>query len=131
MRSALVGVLLLTAPAFAYDAAPPQSFARPVAGGKFVLVMLQPPGRDFKDDLRTKYSRSGLYPANDPTKPVWTCDWHTDYAANVAVSADGEWAVRVPDVETGLRHWLIGIENRPVPKPAGGWREQPLSLIHI
>lgn len=122
--------LALSAPAVAYDAAPPQSYAKPVGGGKFVLVMLQPEGHDFKPDLRKKYGKSGLYPADAPARPLWTCDWHAEYEANVAVSADGEWAVRVPDVETGLRHWLLGIENRPVPKPGAGWPNQPAVFVY-
>ena len=128
MRS-LLALGLLAAPAVAYEAAPPQSYAKPV-GNKYVLVMLQPEGRDFKDDLRRKYGRSGLYPADDPVKPLWTCDWHAEYERNVAVSADGEWAVRVPDVETGLRHWLLGIEKRPVPKPNEGWPAQPAVFVY-
>jgi len=131
MRSAsVVAVVLLAVPAFAYDAPPLQSYSKPVADGKFVLVMLRPGKNDFKPDLRAKYGKSGLYPADDPTKPLWTCDWCADYHQNVVVTADGEWAVRVADTETGLRHWLLGIEGRAVPKPGDVWQDRPAVMIY-
>lgn len=131
MRTLLIMAgVLFTLPAFAYDAAPLQSYSKPVADGKFVLVMLRPGKNDFKPDLREKYGRSGLYPTDDPTHPLWTCDWCADYADNVVVTADGEWAVRVADVEQGLRHWLLSIENRPVLKPGDGWQDRPAVMIY-
>lgn len=126
----VVAMVLLAAPVFAYDAAPLQSYAKPVADGKFVLVMLRPGKNDFKPELRAKYGKSGLYPADDPTKPLWTCDWCADYDHNVVVTADGEWVVRVADVEQGLRHWLLSIEGRPIPKPGDVWQDRPVVMIY-
>lgn len=131
MRTSSLLVLLACGPSvLAYSAAPPQSFAKAVPGGKFFLVMLQPEGRDFKDDLRKKYGKSGLYAVGDPKSPVWTCDWCADYERNVVVTEGGEWVVRVTDVETGLRHWLLGIEGRPAAKPIDVWQDRPAVMVY-
>ena len=94
--------------------------------------MLQPEGHDFKNDLRKKYGKSGLYPVGDPKSPVWTCDWNADYERNVVVTEDGEWVARVPDVETGLRRWLLGTEDRPAPaaKPTDVWQDRPAVMVY-
>jgi hypothetical protein len=129
MRAVLVlGGLLLAAPAFGYTAAPPHSFAKPTPGGKFVLVMLHqwdgPPGKE----LSKKYGRSGLYPADDLTKPAWTCDWRADWEHNVFASDDGVFAVRVPNSEPGLRRWLLSNDRQVEPKKPG-WEDAP--ALHI
>lgn len=115
--------------AFGYSAAPPQSFAKATADGKHMLVMLRPkPAGDLRTPnlVESKFDRSGLYPIkppgdNTPAEPVWTCDWSADWERNVLVANDAAHVVRVPDVETGLRHWLLNTEgtraNIP-PKPA-------------
>jgi hypothetical protein len=130
MRRALVLCgLLFASPVFAYDPVPPQSFAKPTANGKFVLVMLHPFEGGAKKGLKEKYAQSGLYPADDPTKPVWTCDWKANWERNVFVSNDGIFAVRVPDGDPGLRTWLLMNDHKVPPKPSG-WEDAPALFIY-
>lgn len=131
MRRALAFVLLLVAsPAFAYDAAPPHSFAKPTADGKYVLVMLHGLGGARDVELKKKYAASGLYPADDPTKTVWTCDWKANWETNVFASADGVFVVRVLDRDPGTRHWLLSNEERKVPPKKAGWDDEAALLIY-
>jgi len=130
MRSVLVlGGVLWTSLAFAYDPAPVMSFAKPTPGGKYVLVMLHSFEGATGKGLKEKYGRSGLYPAGDPTKPLWLCDWKADRDWNVFVSDDGVFAVRVPDGEPGLRRWLLQ-HDKPVPPRAAGWDNAPALFIY-
>ena len=56
MRGALIfGGLLFTSTALAYDAAPPHSFAKPTANGKYVLVMLHRLDGPRDTALKKKY----------------------------------------------------------------------------
>lgn len=132
MRSALVGVLLFPAVAIAYSAAPPQSYVKPIPGGKFVLVMITPhESKEHPSVVARRYARSGLYPAEETTNPVWVCDWCAEYQNNVTVSADGEWAVRVLDVEQGLRRWLLGDDDNKPQKPhQPGWEDRPVAWVY-
>lgn len=129
MRGILVlcGVLIAST-ALAYDAAPPHSYTKPTANGKHVLVILHKWDAPNKK-LQEKYERSGLYPANDSTKPAWTCDWRADWESNVFASDDGIFALRVPDGEPGLRHWLLSTE-RPIPSRKPGWQDAPALYIY-
>jgi hypothetical protein len=131
MRGVLVlgGLLLCTAPALGYSAAPPHSFAKPTANGKFVLVMLHDWERPAEKGLNAKYGRSGLYPIDDPTKPVWTCDWRADWERNVFASDDGTFAVRVPDHDPGLRRWVLSYQKSIPEKPAG-WEDGPVLFVY-
>jgi hypothetical protein len=130
MRGALVLVgVLWSSVAFGYDAVPVMSFAKPTADGKYVLVMLHPGDFARSQELKEKYSRSGLYPVDDPTKPVWLCDWKAEREWNVFVSDDGVYAVRVPDGEPGLRRWLLK-QEKPVPPRAAGWEDAPAVFIY-
>ena len=130
MRRALVlAGLLVSAPALAYEAPPPHSFAQPTASGKRVLVMLHPLDGPKDKELKKKYSASGLYPADDPTKPVWTCDWLAEREGNAFASDDGVFAVRVPDLDPGLRHWVLSYQKSIPPKKAG-WEDGPALFIY-
>lgn len=130
MRVVLVLIaVVVTAPAFAYDAPPVQSFAKPTADGKHVLVMLHPFERGVGIGLNKKYARSGLYPVADPTTPVWTCDWSASDRSYVFASDDGIYAVRVPDSDPGLRRWLLSTE-RPIPPKPAGWEDAPALLVY-
>jgi hypothetical protein len=131
MRSALVGVLLLPALAVAYSAAPPQSYVKPIPGGKFVLVMITPhESKEHPSVVARRYGKSGLYKADETKNPVWACDWCAEYQANVTVSVDGEWVVRVLDVERGLRHWLLGDDDRPQKPHQPGWEDRPVAWVY-
>lgn len=121
--------LLFASPAFAYDPVPVQSFAKPTANGKFVLVVLHPFGGGAKKGLKEKYAQSGLYPADDPAKPIWTCDWKADRERNVFVSDDGVFAVRVPDGDPGMRTWVLSYRKQIPPKPVG-WEDTPALFIY-
>jgi hypothetical protein len=130
MRAALALAWgLFAAPAFAYEAVPVTSFAKPTPGGKYVLVMLHPVGTEKAKALKEKYGRPGLYPAADPTRPVWNCDWRADWDHNVFASDDGVFAVRVPDGDPGGRHWRLMSGERVPPKPAG-WEGAPALFIY-
>ncbi len=130
MRGALVlgGLLFGTASALGYSEAPPHSFAKPSANGKFVLVMLHNFERPSDKGLREKYGKSGLYPVGDPTKPLWTCDRSARSERDVFVSDDGAFAVRVPDGNPGLRRWVLSYEKE-IPEKRAGWEDAP--ALHI
>jgi hypothetical protein len=103
MRRALCcafALLSCTSSALAYTEAPPKSYAKPTADGRFILVMLLPDQEDkYASDeekaLRKKYIRSGLYPKDDPTAPLWTANW---YGRTVHASTDGVYAISINDV---------------------------------
>jgi hypothetical protein len=129
MRGVLVlSGVLIAAPAFAYEAVPVMSYAKPTANGKYVLVMLHP-FEGARKELKEKYGRSGLYSADDPTKPIWTCDWAADREYKVFASNDGVFAVRTPDGDPGYRHWRLMDEERPIPPKPAGWENTP--ALHI
>lgn len=131
MRGILIVMgMLLSGSVFAYDAPPPHSFTKPAASGKYVLVMLQSHGGPRDQELRAKYGRSGLYPVNDPTKPVWTCDWVADWDRNVFVSDDGVFALRVQDLDPGLRRWLLGVDADRIPPKKAGWEDAPALMVY-
>src|SRR5262245_15738463 len=120
MRGVLIlGGLLLAGPAFAYTSAPPHSFAKPTANGKYVLVMLHSLERPADKGLKERYGCSGLYPTDDPTKPAWHCEWRAVWERNVFASDDGIYAVRVLDSEPGLRAWLLQHDHLIDPKRPG------------
>lgn len=130
MRGVLVlgGLLFGAASAFGYSEAPPHSFAKPTANGKFVLVMLHSFERPADKGLNEKYGKSGLYPVNDPTKPLWTCDWSARSERDVFVSDDGAFAVRVPDGNPGLRRWVLSYQKE-IPEKKAGWDNE--AVLHI
>lgn len=130
MRGVLVlsGVLWSSA-AFAYDAVPVMSFSKPTANGKYVLVMLHPGDFPRSKELKEKYGRSGLYPANDPKNPVWLCEWSAERDWMVSVSDDGVYAVRIPNGDPGLRHWLLSTE-RLIPARAADWDTAPALFLY-
>jgi hypothetical protein len=130
MRSALVlGGILFATPCFADEAIPVMSFAKPTSSGKYVLVMPHSFEGATGKGLKEKYGRSGLYPTNDPTKPVWTCEWKADRPENVFTSADGVFAVRAPDGDPGGRHWRLMNDERVPPKRVG-WEGEPALVIY-
>jgi hypothetical protein len=69
--------------------------------GRYIYVMLTEAPYGIKDPgLRKKYTRSGLYAADDPPAPLWTVDWYspnipwqTIYIASdgVHMTRLGEW----------------------------------------
>lgn len=131
MRGVLVlcGVLLAV-PAFGYTAPPVTSFAKPTADGKHTLVMLHTDAGGHETELNKKYARSGLYPTGDPTKPRWVCDWKAAREWGVFASDDGVYAVRVPDGDPGLRHWLLSSDPL-IPPRAAGWDDAPALFIYM
>lgn len=132
MRGVLIfGGVLLATPAFAYDAPPPHSFAKPTANGKYVLVMLQPHDLPGDKGLKAKYGHSGLYPVGDSTKPMWTTEvWKADWDRNVFASDDGVFALRVQDLDPGLRRWLLGVDANRIPPKKAGWEDEPALTIY-
>lgn len=130
MRGVLVlSAFLFATPSLAFEPPILTSFAKPTSGGKYVLVMLHGHERPAEKGLKDKYGRSGLYPANDPTKPVWTCEWRTLWEANVFASDDGLFAVRVPDGDPGFRGWKL-MNDEPVPRKATAWDDAPALFIY-
>ena len=104
-RSLLAVVFaLFAAPAFAAGSLPePVSYSKPVAGGKFTFVQLGDPAAEAKQSasirkefaqLREKYPRSGLYPADSPN-PAWTLDAPYAPYDNTYPSADGVHLARI------------------------------------
>jgi hypothetical protein len=115
--------------AFGYSAPAPHSFAKPTAGGKFVLVMLQPQGGAGDKQLKEKYGRSGLYPSGESTKSTWVCDWRADWERSVFASDDGAFALRVPDGDPGLRRWVLSYE-KSIPAKQAGWEDAPVLFVY-
>jgi len=136
MRGFLVFAgVLLTAPAFGESPPEVRSFAKPTPGGKYVLVMLEKRAGWEKETEKTaleqKYARSGLYPKDDPTKPLWPCEWHANWAWNVFASDDGIYAVRVPDTRDVSRYfnWMLRKYDKPISPKRAGWENEPALLI--
>ncbi len=77
---------LLCTPLLAYKPAPVREldFAKPTPDGKFLLVML----RTRDTELTKTYPQPGLYPVDDPGKPVWTLDWSAKWETSVFASGD-------------------------------------------
>lgn len=136
MRRVLVfiGLLLVSAPAFGYEAPIIHSFTKPTANGKYLLVMLHqhdvvPPKGVKMRSLKDTYGKSGLYPVNDATKPVWTCDWTANRESYVFVSDDTQFAVRVSDRDPGGRTWAL-MSEKPIPAKKAGWDDEPALMIY-
>lgn len=123
MRSAhSLLVLLACGSAFGYSPMPLSSYVKPTLNGKFVLVVLLPnDAGNTQNEARKQYTQSGLYKAEDPTHPVWTCDWHADHKQNVSISNDGVFAVRVADRDSGGKTWrkMSAPDSKSPPKRAG------------
>jgi hypothetical protein len=99
-RNVLLGILtlmLLALPstAFADSPAPPRDYSVVTESGEFVFVMLareelsayNQVGFIRRDEeLRQKYSQSGLYRNDGSSTPLWTVDW---YSFSVEISSDG------------------------------------------
>lgn len=132
MRGVSLLVLLACgSPVLAYSAAPPQSYTKTIPGAKFVLVMINShESKERPSAVAKQFDKSGLYSVNDLKNPLWTCDWCAEYERNVTVSRDGEWAVRVPDVELGLRHWLLGSEGQRQYPLQPGWQDRPAVWVY-
>lgn len=130
MRSALVGVLLLSVPAFAYKPPPERNwdFEKSSPDGKFVLVTL----RTRDTDLATKYARSGLYPADNPTKSVWTIDWPAKDKQSIFASGDALFAGRVLEERgmPGQRDYELAQLNPRVPPPPDGLEKMSVLFIY-
>ncbi len=122
--------ITFTSTAFGYEPPVARSYAKPTADGRHVLVMLVPKSiRNVPDDdLRKKYGKSGLYPADDPAHPVWTCDWYAQFEASVGVSNDGVYAVRVVERKRNWRQ-ITDPKYRVPPRPPGV-DEWPAVVVH-
>src|SRR2546428_329551 len=96
-------VAITGGPALADSPAPPRSYKKVAAGGKYVFVMIAP-GTVEEDvwrwneetaagirKIRRVYPRSGLYRNDGSTEPLWTVDW---YAHGVEVASDGVHLIR-------------------------------------
>lgn len=98
-------VLSLSSMAWADSARAPYDYAKEVAGGKYVFVMLASRGYSQFDpgapndvgvigsdkELRKVYKQSGLYLAGQDTL-LWTISW---YAFTVFPASDGDHLVRI------------------------------------
>jgi hypothetical protein len=149
MRGAFVlcGLLFCAASASGYSAAPPRSFVKPTANGKYVLVMLHPLRDEAKKEVRMiksleelkepkdieqVFPQSGLYSTkldSVPLKPLWTCDWRVAWGRNMSVSDDGEFVVRVADRDPGLRRWVLSYQKE-LPEKNEGWDDAPAMHIY-
>ncbi|QEL13994.1 hypothetical protein [Limnoglobus roseus] len=110
MRTLLL-LALLAAPAFANEKpiAYPVPAEFPSPNKEFVFVLIPPKSDDpsrkensIQAALRQKYAASGLYRADDATKPLWTVDWY-DYEAHPA--NDGVHVVRIHGENDQWRHY--------------------------
>ena len=69
-------------------------------GQKYVFVMLSTDdpstkAADMQDEnIRSKYSKSGLYTKGESLEPLWTVDW---YSFRVNISSDGKYLIRWGD----------------------------------
>jgi hypothetical protein len=121
------GLLLAISPASvkAQTSPPPQTppaplkdYTRATEDNKFILVMLAPAGSGQSDPaLRQKYPRSGLYPNDGSTTPVWTADWASWYQnlpdSRLYATTDGKYLVRLDrSVNLALAFYVIGVEVR-------------------
>lgn len=92
-------VALVTAPSARADSpASPYTYRVTSANGKYAFVMLSPNSvddecREWNEAtaaeirrLRCEYAVSGLYPANESARALWTVDW---YRHGVEVASDG------------------------------------------
>jgi hypothetical protein len=68
-------------------------------GNKYVFVMLStmPPSSyatdsQFDENIRNKYSQSGLYSKDDALTPIWTVDWYS-YDFLIDISFDGKYLI--------------------------------------
>lgn len=99
-------------------AATPKDYTKVTEDKKFLLVMLSPDGSGQPDPaLRQKYSKSGLYPNNGSTNPVWTTDWATWYQnlpnSELYTTTDGKYLVRLDrSVNLAVAFYVIGVEVR-------------------
>jgi hypothetical protein len=96
-------VTAIAAPAMGDSMSPPFSYAKPTPDGRHVFVMISPlsPQEEISSwnqetaakiaSVRKHYSRSGLYPNDNSTTPLWTVDW---YAYDVEPLSDGVHLVR-------------------------------------
>lgn len=96
--------------------APPKDYTRATEDQKYLLVMLSPEGTGQPDPtLRQQYSKSGLYPNNGSTTPVWTTDWETWYQnlpnSRLYTTSDGKYLTRLDQAtDLALAFYVIGIE---------------------
>lgn len=116
----VLACIALSTPAPGYEPPVARSYTKPTADGRHLLVMLVPksirPGPD--DDLQKRYGKSGLYPADDPARPLWACDWYAQYENSVAASNDGVYAVRVIERKRNWRQ-ITDPKYRVPPRPPG------------
>lgn len=134
MRSAVSPLVLLAcgSAGFAYSPVPLSSYVKPTPNGKFVLVMLLPADAgNERNEARKRYTQSGLYTADDPTSPVWACDWRADHKENVTVSEDGVFAVRVADTDAGGKTWRkLSLPDYKAPPKRAGVGNEPAVWVY-
>jgi hypothetical protein len=103
MTVAVLAASLHASRAAADTEAPPTTYTKTTANGRYVFVMIAPiPVEeevrcDQKSgyrgrEIRNKYERSGLYRNDESRALVWTVDW---YAQSVEVSSDGTHIIRL------------------------------------
>ncbi len=82
--------------AFADSISPPRDYTKVTVDGRYIFVMLvgnnsQVPLEWSKvEEIRSKYSQSGLYKNDGSTTPLWTVDWY----GSVDLSSDGHHLIR-------------------------------------
>lgn len=100
LATTIVLLLLSSFPAYADSPAPQTDYIIEVGDGQFVFVMLVIPddkgeygyGEAILDEeIRAKYSKSGLYSVDDSNDALWTIDW---YSYGVSITSDGKHLVR-------------------------------------
>jgi hypothetical protein len=85
-----ISILAIQA-ALADRPAPPRDYVLDVEGGEYVFVMLATDDLHANENLRAKWSRSGLYAIDNPDDPLWTVEWH---AHSVIPFSDGRRLLR-------------------------------------
>jgi hypothetical protein len=85
---------------------PPGTYKETSSDGRFVFVMVSPESLDTElgwynerfakkiKEIRTRYTKSGLYKNDGSNQPLWTVSW---YCESVAVPSDGIHLVRFGD----------------------------------
>ena len=99
--------LAFSSSAFADTPTKPSSYQQIVPGEKYVFVMIAPVSveedvRFWKEEMvalireiRSKYTRSGLYRNDGSVEPIWTVDWYASrvlpMSDNIHLIRAGEW----------------------------------------
>ena len=99
----LILFIFLPVTVIADSPAPPSSYIVTSSNGKYIFAMIAPVSKEEElfywneetqirlAKIRDKYQQSGMYLANDASKPIWSVNW---YAFGVEIANDGEHIIR-------------------------------------